>query len=384
MISFDFSKCSLKDSEMEALSKEVAKARATLKKERESGAVGFWALPFDEDLLIRCRNVAKDIRYRFQNLIVLGIGGSSVGLRALSRALWPSDNRLRLLIQESPDPQSVEKILKAIDLNRTCINVISKSGATIETTTLLDHFLTALKDKVGEKWRDHVVVTTEQNKGKLFGLVEKEKLIHFEIPENVDGRFSVFSAVGLFPLTCIGVNTQKLLKGAARAVDNHDNACRNGTIHYLLNKNHGKTISVMMTYGDALKEFGGWYAQLWAESLGKEGKGQTPLACQGPQDQHSLAQLFLDGPKDKVVTFIKVAPQRGDKLGELMERECNATAQACFESGCPSVTITLPSLDEETLGELLMTHQIQTAFTGHLMGINPYDQPAVERIKKFI
>lgn len=392
MISFDFSKCGLKDSEIEALAKEAGQARAALKKERESGTTGFWELPFDEDLLIRCRNAAKDIRYRFQNLIVLGIGGSSVGLRALSRALWPADNPLRLLIQESPDPQSVEKILKAVDLNKTCLNVISKSGETIETITLFDHFLDALKKKAGEKWRDHVVVTTGGDvpppgnvpANRFWQLAQKEKLVHFAIPQNVGGRFSVFSAVGLFPLTCIGVDTQKLLKGAAWAVDNHDHACRNGTIHYLLNKNHGKTISVMMTYGDALREFGSWYSQLWAESLGKNGKGQTPLACQGPQDQHSLAQLFLDGPRDKVVTFIKVAPKKGDKLGELMEKECNATAQALHDSGCPSITITLPAITEETMGELLMLYQIQTVFTGHLMGVNPHDQPVVERIKRLI
>lgn len=384
MIQFDFSKCVLKEAEIEALTKEADEARAVLRKERERGEVGFWKLPFDEDLLIRCRNVARDIRYRFQNLVVLGIGGSSVGLRALSRALWPADNSLRLLIQESPDPQSVEKIFKAIDLNQTCINVISKSGGTIETTTLFDHFFRALKDEVGAKWRDHVVVTTEKNNGKLFQLVQKEKLIHFEVPKNVVGRYSVFSAVGLFPLTCIGVDTQQLLKGAAHAIENHEGAIRNGTVHYLLNKNHGKTISVMMGYTDALKEFGTWYAQLWAESLGKDGKGQTPLAAQGPQDQHALAQLFLDGPKDKVVTFIKVAAKQGDKLGELMERECQATAQALYDSGCPTVTITLPEINEETMGELLMSYQIQAAFTGHLMGVNPYDQPAVERIKKLI
>lgn len=391
MIQFDFTRCGVKDSEIEAISDKAAKVHERLQRERQSGAVGFWELPFNEDLLIQVRDVANDVRYRFQNLIVLGIGGSSVGLKALSRALWPADNPMRLLIQESPDPTSVSKILKACDLKQTCINVISKSGETIETRTLWETFRKALEEKVGERWRDHVVITTEKNDGKLYQLVQKEKLIHFEIPKNVGGRFSVFSAVGLFPLACIGVDTQKLLKGAGEALSqsetsdlNRNNAYRNGVIHTLLNKNHGKTISVMMIYSDSLKEFGGWYSQLWAESLGKGGKGQTPLACQGPQDQHSLVQLFLDGPKDKVVTFIKIKPDSKDSLSDLMERECNATAQALHESGCPSVALTLPEISEEVMGEFLMTYQIQTAFTSHLMGVNPFDQPAVERIKKLI
>ncbi len=237
---------------------------------------------------------------------------------------------------------------------------------------------------MGEHWQDHVLVTTEEEGGRLYTIAKKENLIRFPIPKNVGGRYSVFSPVGLFPLACIGVDVQKLLQGAAKATEKITDACRNGLIHYLLNKDQGKTISVMMIYGDSLRDIGGWYAQLWAESLGKNGKGQTPIAAQGPQDQHSLAQLLLDGPKDKVVTFIKVAPQEGNRLSELMEKECNATAQAFYESGVPSVTITLPEISEEVLGELLMSCQIQTAFTGHLMGVNPYDQPAVEGIKRLL
>ena len=384
MIQFDFSKCGVSDEEINACAAEVARAEKYLQEERRTKKVGFWDLPFDKDLPVQCRNMAQNVRGRFQNLLVLGIGGSSVGLKALSHPLWQEANPLRLMIQESPDPASVEKIAKVLDWKRTCINVISKSGNTIETITLFEHFLKILKEKVGDGWRDHLVVTTEEGDGKLFQLASKEKLIHFSIPQNVGGRYSVFSAAALFPLACIGVDIQKLLCGAAGAVEKSTNTYHNGLIHYLLNKDHGKNISVMMTYSDSLRDFGLWYSQLWAESLGKNGKGQTPLVAQGPQDQHSLAQLFLDGPKDKIVTFIKVTPHKGDKLGELMEKECNATAQALHESGCPSVTITLPTVNEETLGKLLMTYQIQTAFTGYLMGVNPYNQPAVERIKKLI
>lgn len=380
MISFDFSKCAVTEQEIHNLSAEVQKAQQTLQQERQSGAVGFWDMPSDEKMLVQIRNVAQNVRGRFQNLLVLGIGGSSNGLKALSRALWPADNSLRLMIQESPDPASAAKIAQAFDWNRTCINVISKSGNTIETVTLFEWFLKKLKEKV-KHWQDHVVVTCGEGDNPLYQLAQKEKLIHFAIPPNVGGRFSVLSPVGLFPLTCIGVDTQQLLRGAAQAATEH--SFRNGVVHYLLNRDHGKTISAMMIYSDALRDFGLWYSQLWAESLGKGGKGQTPLACQGPQDQHSFAQLFLDGPKDKVVTFIKV-DAKGDPLGQLMEKEHAATAQALYESGVPSVTITLPEINEATLGELIMSYQIQAAFTGHLMGVNPYDQPAVAQIKKLI
>lgn len=391
MIPFDFSKCGLTEKEITALSAEAERAHQVLLKERQAGAVGIWDLPFDEKTLVKTRNVATEVRGRFQTLLVLGIGGSSVGLRALSRALWPADNHLRLMIQESPDPASVEKIARALDWKKTCINVISKTGNTIETLTLFEHFLDILKQNVGKNWQEQVVVTTEEGDGKLCRFAREENLIHFSVPKNIGGRYSVLSSVGLFPLACIGVDTQRLLKGGRMAVENcsvpdldKNMAYRNGVVHYLLDKNHGKTISAMMIYSDLLRDLGLWYAQLWAECLGKEGKGQTPLACQGPQDQHSLAQLFLDGPKDKVVTFIKIAPKKGDRFSDLMEREQRATAQALGESGCPSVTITLPEINEETLGELLMTYQIQTAFTGRLMRINPYDQPAVDRIKRLI
>lgn len=381
MIEFDFSKCGVADSELSKFEEAVRQAYEKIRQERESKKIGWWNLPFDSKMLLEVRQAAQSFRGRFRNFLLLGIGGSSNGLKALSRALWPADNPVRLFIQESPDPRSVEKLLRALDLSQTGIHVVSKSGETIETKTLFGIFRKALEEKTPD-WRDHFVVTTEEGEGELFRMVQKEKLNFLPIPKNVGGRFSVFSPAALLGLAVIGVDIQKLLEGARQA--DEKSAEQNGLIHFLLNKNHGKTISIFMTYGDCLKELGGWYTQLWAESLGKNGQSQTPIAAQGPQDQHSLAQLLLDGPKDKVVTFVKFAPQKGNNLSELMEKEWRATAQALHESDCPSVTITLPAPDEKTLGELLMTLQIQTAFTGHLMGVNPYDQPAVEKIKKYL
>lgn len=390
MIRFDFSKSSLGDEAVQSRQPDCTRIHDMLEKECQSNQVGWWHLPFDEDSLRKIRLAAKEAAYRFDNLVVVGIGGSATGLKALLRALSPQSN-LKIFLQESPDPEAVRHLLSTLDLSKTCFNIVSKSGETVETMALFEFFRGELEKKVKEKWTDHVVATTQETNSPLYSWVQRKKLRHFPVPKNVGGRFSVFSPVGLFPLACAGADVEKIVKGASEALvlygtgDVGKNpAYRNGLIHHLLNEEKGKRISVMMIYCEALKNFGEWYSQLWAESLGKEGRGQTPLACQGPQAQHSLAQLVLDGPKDKVVTFLRTAPQRGDPLGELMEKECRATAQAFHESGTPSVMLTLPDLSEETLGELLMFYQLQTSFTGHLIGINPYDQPAVERIKRLL
>lgn len=375
MIEFDFSKSGLSSEQISSNESQLQKIKTILDEERKSGKIGWWHLPFDQQVVEPIRGLARNFSNRFENLVVLGIGGSSQGLKALASALQLFEQKPRLFILESPDPRSIRLLMNRIDLSKTCFNVISKSGNTIETLTLFEYFRSHIT-------KDQIVITTEKGEGKLYQQVQKENLTHLEIPKNVGGRFSVFSAVGLFPLAFLGLDIETLLDGARKA--DISNAYQNGTAHFLLNRDHHKTISVMMPYADCLFDFGRWYAQLWAESLGKEGKGQTPLVALGPQDQHSLAQLFLDGPKDKVVTLIKIAAEPNDALGELLEKECMATAKALAEKGCPVVTLTLPQLDAFHMGELLMTYQMQTAFVGHLMGINPYDQPAVESIKKWI
>ena len=383
MIQFDFSKCGLDQKELDATAPALLRAHQALEKEKSLGEIGWWQLP--------TQPAVKNISKRFDNWVVLGIGGSSQGAKALVEALLPPQPTAKLFVLESPDPVSVGHLLANIDLSRTGFNVVSKSGESVETLALFDYFQKLVESQVGSKWREHFVVTTGKGKGKLFALAEKEKLCLLEVPENVGGRFSVFSAVGLFPFACAGGDVEGLLKGAQNAlkrcsVSNVDEnpAYKNGAAHFLLNKNHGKTISVMIPYGDALKEFGGWTAQLWAESLGKGGEGQTPLVAVGPQAQHWLGQLLLDGPKDKVVTFVTVEAGKKNPFGPLLKQEQVAFAKALEEVGCPSITLSLSRLDAETVGELLMTYQVQTAFTGHLMGVNPYNQPAVERIKKLL
>lgn len=377
MIAFDFSKSGVGDSELKALEPASAKARQKLLEDRQKGVIGWMDWPFDPKNIADIQKRAEPFKGRFENLVVLGIGGSSQGLKALSVALAPHQNHPKLFVVENPDPLVANPLLESLDFSKTLLVVISKSGATIETLTLFDCFRKRFKP-------DQIVMITEKNEGPLYRMAVEEQSAFLEIPKNIGGRFSVFSPVGIFPLALLGVDINSLLQGARQASPSPEDFLKNGAIYFLSNRDHGKNISVLMSYGECFKEFGHWYTQLWAESLGKNGKGQTPLAATGPKDQHSLAQLFLDGPKDKLITFVKLKDSPNNPLSHLMERECLATTQALWEAGCPSVTLTLEKPDAKNFGALLMGYQIQTAFTGHLMGVNPYNQPAVEKIKQLI
>lgn len=307
----------------------------------------------------------KEVQSRFDTLLVLGIGGSSQGLKAILNAIPAT--KMRVFVQESTDPRSVRHLSETLDWKKTCLVVISKSGTTIETLTLFDFFRKKVKP-------EQIITIMDQKPGEWF---------HFPFPK-IDGRFSVLSVVGLFPAACGGVAIEKIQSGGQKAFANPANAYQQAFTHYFHNKEQHRNIAVFFHYADGLHELGNWAVQLLGESLGKDGKGMTPMVVQGPQGQHSIAQLILDGPKDKVVTFLKVAAQKNDLLEALLEKECSATAQALHESGCPSVTITLPTLDEESLGELFMTFQLQTLFQAHLMDVEPFGQPAVEKIKRLI
>jgi len=384
MVTFDFSKSGFQDGRLASFQEEVQKSHEHLERERKTKAVGFWDLPFDAKMPKAVAAFADTAQKRFKTLLVLGIGGSSQGLKALAPVLDPAGFKPRLQILENPDPAAANACFENLDWKTTLVNVVSKSGNTVETLALFEECRKHLPGK------DQIVVTTGDNNGLLCKWAKKEDLTFFEIPENVGGRFSVFSAVGLLPLAFAGADVMALLKGAQNGAGRFQTALlktnpvyQNGLIHFLTDRS-GKNISVLMPYAECLEEFGRWYAQLWAESLGKGGKGQTPLVAVGPRDQHSLAQLFLDGPRDKIVTLLKFEEDRKTTLGSLLHKEYNATAEALQEAGVPVVGVTLPKRDGASMGELMIAYEIQTAFTGHLMGLNPYDQPAVEKIKKRI
>lgn len=426
MLKFDFNnlfagaigKEGLNDMDLREIKNAVPAAHAKFTAWRESKDAIFYDIVFDENLTRGIEDRANEAAGRFENLVVLGIGGSALGFRSISQALLPPfwnlkdlrqrSGRPRIFICDNIDPETYSALMDLIDFKKTCFVVISKSGKTVETAAQFFIALERLKKELGDKWREHVVIITDPESGELRPLVKKEGLASFEIPPKLGGRFSVLSPVGLFPAACIGVDIAGLISGArsmaklCAAADIEKNpAYQIGVYHWWMDLKKGKPMSVMMSYSDALSLCSDWYVQLMAESLGKDGKGATPIRALGATDQHSQIQLYMEGPCDKVVTFLAVEKFRvrddatgiretggpfgflsGHNLGAILNAEQRATAGALAKSGRPVFTITFPSVDAYHLGEFFMLYEIATTFSGALYGINPFDQPGVELGKK--
>ena len=390
---------------------------------RGSGEMGFFELPHDPDGLGRALELADRLEGRFDNLVILGIGGSALGARTLRDALlgpvWNElsheqrEGRPRLYVLDNVDPGAVLDTLEHLDLRRTLFNVVSKSGSTAETMALymvIEGFLSELVG--GEKVGEHFVLTTDPENGPLRSIAENEGIESLPIPANVGGRFSVLSSVGLFPAALAGIDAAGLLAGAAGA----DQYCRTpilrenpaGLMATLLRRAHveaGASIHVMMPYSERLRSFAFWFQQLWAESLGKAHDragnvvhiGPTPLPAVGVTDQHAQVQLFMEGPLDKVVVFLALTGARrdieigthrasmpsvgylgGHTVGQLMDAERHATTEALRRRGRANMTFEIEDLDASTLGELIMIMSVATVYAGALYDVNPLDQPGVE------
>lgn len=395
---------------LEEFSSKLIEAQDWLNAKRASKEVGFMDLPLQDPSPIL--QTAQEVRREFNHFVLIGIGGSSLGaqvlfdaLRGRSTAKGPSFH-----ILDNVDPVKTMEILERIKLEETCFCVVSKSGSTAESMANFLVALGTLERAVGrDRARRQVVFITDPEKGSLRELAKEEGYRTLEVPPNVGGRFSVLSAVGLFPAAVMGIDVERLLKGASQALKSCDKgdiasnpAWIIAALHYLHHTLEAKSISVMMTYHERLAAFADWYRQLWAESLGKGGKGQTPVKAVGTVDQHSQIQLYSEGPKDKIITFIQVKnfsrdcripslyPQKpalaylgGHTLGELINTELIGTASALAKRGVPSISITLPLVNEEYVGVLFMVYEIATALMGHLYGVNPFDQPGVEEGKRF-
>ncbi len=409
--------------EERALGNELAtrfeRALAYRSRRAEEGALGFIDLPEQRAALEESQRLAESLSQRFDALVVVGIGGSSLGAMALRDALlgpfWNERNPEgrqffpRLYFLDNPDPNVVVDLLSAIDPARTLFNVISKSGSTAETMALYAVVRGLLEQSMGpEQAASHFVFTTDPERGPLRALVSDEGAQALSIPGNVGGRFSVLSSVGLFPAAMTGVDVRALLDGAAAmneqcaAPDLRRNpAGLLATLLHAWDVEHGAPIHVLMPYAQRLRSFTLWFQQLWAESLGKqrngEGVGPTPLPAVGATDQHAQVQLFMEGPRDKFVLFMGVddVPDRipipdvhpeveatrylaGHSLAELLEVERRATAEALRQRGRPSATLSVPTLDARALGALFQLFAHATVLAGGLYGVDPLDQPGVE------
>lgn len=349
---------------------------------------------------------------KFKHMLVLGIGGSALGARALQHAFAPAQNGPNyqgrcLWIADNVCAATFESWLAALDPAETVVVTISKSGGTIET--LSQYFLVRqwLQEALGSAWNAHMVVVTDAKQGFLRQEANTCNLPSLEVPDFLGGRYSALSAVGLVPAAFLGIDWQGLLDGAASVaqplVDNPAHIKDHPSFHlacwcYALEQAHYSQL-IFFSYIPLWATFGPWFAQLWAESLGKEGKGTMPLAATGVTDQHSINQMFLDGPRDKACLFLtcphlpqgRVFPDslpeewawlRGKPFGALLEAEGLGTRMALAKTHTPLVNIDMGGITPFDAGALMLMLEAATVFTGWLMNINPLDQPAVELGKR--
>lgn len=377
---------------------------------------GFMRLPKTDEFSEPSKALAGEVRASgATDFIHIGIGGSSLGPSALHRALdHPLYNLLtdrpgpRVHFAENTDPATLAAILDVADLQNTWVNVVTKSGSTAETMTNFLVVRGALMEALGENgYAERVVFTTDPEEGYLNQIASREGIRTLSIPPDVGGRYSVFTPVGLFPAAVAGRDVDALLRGAAQCADevtergaDHP-AIQGAAYHYLMDTARGRNVRVMMAYADALERTAAWFVQLWAESLGKEGKGSTPHGAVGTTDQHSQVQLYMEGPQDKVIEIVEVEnhprdlliPEAfevlegvgylgGHTMAELLNVECDATQKALAEAGRPNCAIKLGTIDEEHLGYLMQALEVQTAVAGSLYGVNAFNQPGVEAGKQ--
>ncbi|MBD3272075.1 MAG: glucose-6-phosphate isomerase [Elusimicrobia bacterium] len=407
---------------LQEFSHQYLDARMKIVSKRNSGKLGFMDLPFDDEMLKNIKRMAAQYKNKFQNLVVIGIGGSALGTIAVQTALQhPFWNQLsdierkkfpKIYVTDNIDPERIQQLAGMLDMKKTLFNVISKSGSTAECIANYFVFKHQLIKRVGKKqYVKHIVITTDQKKGFLREHAQAEKIPTLPVPDNVGGRFSVLSPVGLFPCALTGIDVDSMVSGA-RAM--HERCETNelqkncagvfGLINYLMYQAH-KRICVFMPYSDQLKDMADWYRQLWAESLGKRTNndnvpvyvGPTPVKALGVTDQHSQIQLYTEGPNDKIIVFVSVekhtttvpvhAPTghylKGKSMNTLFHAEELATRAALTKHERPNMSIIIPEITASTIGQLIYMLELATAYAGEFFCINAYDQPGVELGKQY-
>ncbi len=396
------------------------------KKDKPGQWLQWMNLGYSEETVWLVKEYAAMTQGLFDNVLVLGIGGSALGGMAVCEALlkpyWnllsdeQRNNFPRIFFLDNVDPDQINGLLNILDLKKTLVNVITKSGSTAETMSQFMILKNRLQEELGDNYVRHIVATTDKNSGILRQISNEEGYKTFVIPDDVGGRFSVFSAVGLLPFALVGIDIEELVQGvkdmdlALKNTDiRHNIAAQNALIHYLMDTQKGKNLSVMMPYSTRLKYVSDWFVQLWAESLGKEKDnngnvvniGPTPIKALGATDQHSQIQLYNEGPNNKLINFIRVKefdttleiPKifeftgvgylGGNTVNSLINAEADATKVALVDYQRPNVTITLEKVNPYNIGQLLYMLEVQTAITGELYNINTFNQPGVEQAKNY-
>jgi len=384
---------------------------------RQGGPLRGWAaLPFDDGPAREAEAFARSLPDDLRDVVVLGIGGSSLGPLAITHASrhphLPGDGGRRLHFLDNSDPDTVGTILEGLDPATTLYVVITKSGSTAETASQLQVAWSRASASLGDGAREHFVFITDPERGDLRALADRLGVRAFAVPPQVGGRFSVLSPVGLVPAAVAGLDPVQLLDGARRAAGvcldaplERNPAALIAAIAHRADVQEGRNVHVFMTYSDRLAPVGAWFRQIWAESLGKPRDGgppagPVPLDARGATDQHSLLQLLAQGPPDKLVIFLDVRARRevtvpalfedlpsfgylaNLPLASLIDAERRGTAMSLARAGTPSITLTVDDTSPACLGALFFLLEVATAVAGTLYGVNPYDQPGVEQGKR--
>ena len=409
MVKFDLENLH-KISKEHGLSKEELSSKkdqiASYIEKIEAHNQGFYKIIDDNSPIEQINKFAEDVKGKYNHIVVLGIGGSSLGTICLQQSLTHLFQKTlpELYVLDNIDPVLIKELEDVIDYSKTLFIVITKSGTTPEILSQYHYFRKNTEDK-GLNPKEHFAFITDPEKGYLKEITNKEDIPTFEIPENIGGRFSVLTPVGLLPAKLIGIDIEKLIEGAKLMRDQFisENFTTNlpfqfATIQYLLGKK-GKTMNVIMPYSQKLIRFADWYRQLLAESIGKKTNnageivnvGLTPINALGVTDQHSQSQLYNEGPNDKLIIFIEETEEKykleipkiykNTTFKKLLDIELNATANSLTKNDRPNFKVQVNSVTEETLGSLFMLLEGATAFLGEFYGINTFDQPGVELSK---
>lgn len=385
-----------------------------VKQECDSQKIGYYKLPTNSKEVIKELEsfVSKnEVAANANTIVVVGIGGSSLGAKAIDSLLaHKKQNNKKIIFFENSDPVDISSKLNSFEKNDCVVILISKSGGTIETIstfkTIMNHF--DFDFSVDSK---RLIAITDP--GSILSQFASEHGIkEFNMPSNVGGRFSVLTAVGLVPLYLAGYNVSNLLDGADEFVNsffdrNEDHLLQKA--YYMFKNKDQKSINVIFSYANCLENLSKWYVQLWGESLGKidtNGKnvGLTPIGLTGSVDQHSFLQLIIEGPKDKTVTFmniddfeddIKIPDMslkhiektdyiNGNSFNKLINAQCDATMQSLIDSNVPTDKISLSRVDEKNIGAIIIYFELLTSLVGSMLNVNTYDQPGVELGKQIL
>ena len=410
----DWTNADLDQLDTAAYEQKAGEMAARLREETGAGRLPFLTMPYEAELKRRLAEL-EGFLDGFEHMLLLGIGGSALGARALQKAFYPEQDRpghrgRSLWIADNVDAYSLAAYMNRLPPEKTVVVTVSKSGGTIETVGQYFIIKEWMCGALGDAWADHMLLVTDEKQGFLRGEADAFGIRSLPVPDNLGGRYSVLSAVGLVPALFLGMDIDALLAGARKVADVlADPALTGETLAgtqafrlaawsaALMDK--GFTEMIFFAYIPLWASFGDWFAQLWAESLGKEGKGSQPVPAVGVTDQHSVNQMFMDGVRNKACLFLtcpslpdgprfpadlpdQFAYVRGKAFGELIRAEGLGTRMALSKNGVPLVEIQVAEDGPRQAGKLIGLLGAATILTGWLMGINPLDQPAVELGKR--